>query len=126
MFFFGFSLLNVFHVYLSVVLFSFFSLIDIFYYIQLVQPAYQLMLEHIRSNTLDNFKKTLTDTLNGGQGFAIAARECTQKFTRLFDEQCQGIAINCHFLKNSFFFLDPQNVNFKCFYLICRCCYPTS
>ncbi|KAL8217358.1 hypothetical protein R6Q57_020731 [Mikania cordata] len=57
--------------------------------LQLVQPAYQLMLEHIRSETLNNFKKALTDALNGGQGFAVAARDCTTKFITLFDKQCQ-------------------------------------
>ncbi|KAL8256699.1 hypothetical protein R6Q59_028740 [Mikania micrantha] len=57
--------------------------------LQLVQPAYQLMLEHIRSETLNNFKKALTDALNGGQGFAVAVRDCTTKFITLFDEQCQ-------------------------------------
>ncbi|XP_076946141.1 protein ROOT HAIR DEFECTIVE 3-like [Bidens hawaiensis] len=61
--------------------------------LQLVQPAYQLMLEHIRSETLNNFKKTLTDALSEGQGFAVAARDCTTKFTRLFDEQCQDAII---------------------------------
>ncbi|XP_076881841.1 protein ROOT HAIR DEFECTIVE 3-like [Bidens hawaiensis] len=60
--------------------------------LQLVQPAYQLMLEHIRSETLNNFKKTLTDALSE-QGFAVAARDCTTKFTRLFDEQCQDAII---------------------------------
>ncbi|KAI3671636.1 hypothetical protein L1987_87376 [Smallanthus sonchifolius] len=59
--------------------------------LQLVQPAYQLMLEHIRAETLNNFKTKLTDALNGGQGFAVAARDCITKFMRLFDEQCQDI-----------------------------------
>ncbi|XP_024969122.1 protein ROOT HAIR DEFECTIVE 3-like [Cynara cardunculus var. scolymus] len=61
--------------------------------LQLVQPAYQLMLEHIRSGTLDYFKKALNDSLNGGQGFAAAARDCTTKSTRLFDEQCKDAII---------------------------------
>ncbi|KAI3761637.1 hypothetical protein L1987_52058 [Smallanthus sonchifolius] len=61
--------------------------------LQLVQPAYQLMLEHIRSETLNNFKTALTDALNGGQGFAVAARDCITKFMRLFDEQCQDALI---------------------------------
>ncbi|KAI3727323.1 hypothetical protein L1987_67136 [Smallanthus sonchifolius] len=61
--------------------------------LQLVQPAYQLMLEHIRSVTLENFKKALNDALNGGLGFAVAARDCTTKFMRLFDEQCQDAVI---------------------------------
>ncbi|KAI3766456.1 hypothetical protein L2E82_16514 [Cichorium intybus] len=61
--------------------------------LQLVQPTYQLMLEHIRSGTLDNFKKSLNDALNGGQAFAVAVRDCTSKFTRLFDEQCEDAII---------------------------------
>ncbi|XP_071728538.1 protein ROOT HAIR DEFECTIVE 3-like [Rutidosis leptorrhynchoides] len=60
---------------------------------QLVQPAYQLMLEHIRSRTLDNFKKALSDALNGGQGFALAARECSKKFMKIFEEQCEDAVI---------------------------------
>ncbi|PWA80943.1 protein ROOT HAIR DEFECTIVE 3 [Artemisia annua] len=60
---------------------------------ELVQPAYQLMLEHIRSGTLANFKKALSDALNSGQGFAAAARDCINKFTKLFDEQCQDAVI---------------------------------
>ncbi|GJS87681.1 root hair defective 3-like protein [Tanacetum coccineum] len=55
--------------------------------VQLVQPAYQLLLEHLRSVTLKNFKTALNHALNTGQGFAMAARDCTKKFTRLFDEQ---------------------------------------
>ncbi|KAL9999391.1 putative P-loop containing nucleoside triphosphate hydrolase [Helianthus debilis subsp. tardiflorus] len=60
---------------------------------QLVQPAYQLMLEHIRSETLESFEKALNDALKEGQGFAVAARDCTTKFMRLFDEQCQDAVI---------------------------------
>nr|KAJ0210225.1 hypothetical protein LSAT_V11C400194890 [Lactuca sativa] len=61
--------------------------------LQLVQPAYQLMLEHIKSGTLENFKKALIDALNGGQGFAVAARDNTAKFTTLFEEQCEDAII---------------------------------
>ncbi|XP_071711747.1 protein ROOT HAIR DEFECTIVE 3 isoform X2 [Rutidosis leptorrhynchoides] len=61
--------------------------------LQLVQPAYQSMLEHIRSGTFDNFKKALSDALNGGQGFAMAARECSNKFIKLFDEHCEDAII---------------------------------
>nr|GFB55628.1 protein root hair defective 3-like isoform X2 [Tanacetum cinerariifolium] len=55
--------------------------------VQLVQPAYRLLLDHLRSVTLKNFKTSLNHALNTGQGFALAARDCTNKFTRLFDEQ---------------------------------------
>ncbi|XP_042756298.1 protein ROOT HAIR DEFECTIVE 3 isoform X1 [Lactuca sativa] len=61
--------------------------------IQLVQPTYQLMLEHIQLETLDKFKKALQDALNGGQGFAKAAWNCTESFMTLFDEQCKEVAI---------------------------------
>nr|GFD03385.1 protein root hair defective 3 [Tanacetum cinerariifolium] len=37
---------------------------------------------------LKNFKTALNHALNGGHGFAMAARDCTKKFS-LFDEQCE-------------------------------------
>ncbi|GJY64689.1 protein root hair defective 3 [Tanacetum coccineum] len=61
--------------------------------VQLVQPAYRLLLDHLRSVTLKNFKTALDHDLNTGQGFAMAARDCTNKFTRLFDEQYASIKI---------------------------------
>ncbi|KAJ0785144.1 putative P-loop containing nucleoside triphosphate hydrolase [Helianthus annuus] len=61
--------------------------------IQLVQPAYQLMLEHIQLETLDKFKKSLLDALSGGLGFANAARDCTGSFIRIFEEQCKDATI---------------------------------
>ncbi|KAL0341891.1 UNVERIFIED_CONTAM: protein ROOT HAIR defective [Sesamum calycinum] len=42
--------------------------------LQLVQPAYQFMLGHIRSGTLDKFKEAFDSALNEGKGFAAAAR----------------------------------------------------
>ncbi|KAK9066413.1 hypothetical protein SSX86_013735 [Deinandra increscens subsp. villosa] len=54
---------------------------------QLVQPAYQLMLGHILPEMLGNFKKALNDALGGGLGFAVAARDCSKEFTRLLDEK---------------------------------------
>ncbi|KAI3684189.1 hypothetical protein L6452_33409 [Arctium lappa] len=61
--------------------------------IQLVQPTYQLMLEHVQSETLDKFKKALNDALSGGQGFSIAACDCTTSFMRIFDEQCKDATV---------------------------------
>ncbi|GJS71269.1 root hair defective 3-like protein isoform X1 [Tanacetum coccineum] len=61
--------------------------------IQLVQPTYQLMLEHIQLESLDKFKKALQDALSGGQVFADAASECAGSFMRLFDEQCKDATI---------------------------------
>ncbi|KAL3512136.1 hypothetical protein ACH5RR_024853 [Cinchona calisaya] len=46
--------------------------------LQLVQPAFQLMLGHIWSGTLERFKEAFNDALNGGKGFAITARRCTE------------------------------------------------
>lgn len=58
---------------------------------QLVQPAYQLMLGHIRSGTLDKFKEAFDKALSGGEGFAVAAHGCTKAFMTQFDEECAGI-----------------------------------
>lgn len=57
------------------------------------------MLEHIRSSTLNDFKIALKDALNGGQGFAIVAHDCSHRYKTLFDEKCKGIAIKCLFQK---------------------------
>ncbi|KAG6415812.1 hypothetical protein SASPL_123231 [Salvia splendens] len=54
--------------------------------LQLIKPAYQSMLEHICSETLDRFKEALDNTLNEGKGFAVAARDCTDYFMTQFDE----------------------------------------
>ncbi|KAL2516350.1 Protein ROOT HAIR DEFECTIVE 3 [Forsythia ovata] len=54
--------------------------------LQLVQPAYQSMLGHIRSGTLDGFKDAFDNALNGGKGFAMAARDCSENFMSQFDE----------------------------------------
>ncbi|KAL6559965.1 Cell wall protein rhd3 [Orobanche gracilis] len=54
--------------------------------LQLVQPAYQFMLGHIRSGTLDKFKAAFGSALNEGRGFAAAARDCKAYFMSQFDE----------------------------------------
>ncbi|KAL3532490.1 hypothetical protein ACH5RR_006011, partial [Cinchona calisaya] len=46
--------------------------------LQLVQPAFQLMLGHIWSGTLERFKEAFNDALNGGKGFAITACQCIE------------------------------------------------
>ncbi|GKB09150.1 protein root hair defective 3, partial [Tanacetum coccineum] len=51
------------------------------------------MLEHIKSRTLDNFKKALSHAISGGQGFAVVARDCSKKFLKLFDGQCEDAVI---------------------------------
>ncbi|KAK1375943.1 Protein ROOT HAIR DEFECTIVE 3-like [Heracleum sosnowskyi] len=61
--------------------------------LQLVQPAHQSMLGHIRSRTLDKFKDAFDNALKGGQGFAEAARESTKLFMNIFDEECTDAII---------------------------------
>lgn len=62
--------------------------------LQLVQPAYQLMLSHIRSGTLERFKEAFDEALNGGKGFAMAARHCSETFMSRFDEACADAIID--------------------------------
>lgn len=49
------------------------------------------MLGHIRAKTLDGFKEALDKALERGEGFAIAAHDCTQVFMSKFDKGCEGI-----------------------------------
>ncbi|KAA8541686.1 hypothetical protein F0562_022838 [Nyssa sinensis] len=61
--------------------------------LQLVLPAYQSMLGHIRSGTLDGFKEAFDKALTGGEGFSMAARNCTESFMTLFDEACEDASV---------------------------------
>ncbi|KAK4361820.1 hypothetical protein RND71_017061 [Anisodus tanguticus] len=61
--------------------------------LQLVQPAYQSMLGHIRSDTFERFKEAFEKALKGGKGFALAARECSESFMSHFDEECTDAII---------------------------------
>ncbi|KAJ6342749.1 hypothetical protein OIU78_010634 [Salix suchowensis] len=54
--------------------------------LQLVQPAHQSMLGHIRSRTLENFKEAFEKALNAGEGFSLAAVTCTQNHMDKFDK----------------------------------------
>uniref|UniRef100_A0A7C8YEU2 Protein ROOT HAIR DEFECTIVE 3 homolog n=1 Tax=Opuntia streptacantha TaxID=393608 RepID=A0A7C8YEU2_OPUST len=60
--------------------------------LQLVQPAFQSILGHLRSETLDKFKEAFEKALNG-EGFAAAAHSCKQRFVNLFDEGCADAVI---------------------------------
>ncbi|KAL3631994.1 hypothetical protein CASFOL_024978 [Castilleja foliolosa] len=62
--------------------------------LQLVQPAYQFMLGHIRSGTLDKFKAAYDTALNEGKGFSMAARDCTTYSMSKFDEEAAGADID--------------------------------
>ncbi|ONI14745.1 hypothetical protein PRUPE_3G005800 [Prunus persica] len=56
--------------------------------LQLVQPAFQALLGHIRSGSLDKFKGAFDKTLNGEEAFSVAACNCSESFMALFDEGC--------------------------------------
>ncbi|BAT98399.1 protein ROOT HAIR DEFECTIVE 3 homolog 1-like isoform X1 [Vigna umbellata] len=60
---------------------------------QLVHPAFQSALGHIRSGTLDKFKVVFDKALNGGEGFSEAARKCSEFCMVQFDEACADIVI---------------------------------
>ncbi|KAJ0519970.1 putative P-loop containing nucleoside triphosphate hydrolase [Helianthus annuus] len=61
--------------------------------LQLVQAAYQLTLEHIRSETLEKFNKAFDSALSEGQGFSKAAINCKTSIMKLFDEHCKGAVV---------------------------------
>ncbi|KAJ8756094.1 hypothetical protein K2173_024641 [Erythroxylum novogranatense] len=61
--------------------------------LQLVQPAYQSMLGHIRSGTFEKFKTAFEKALNAGEGFALASTTCSQSCMALFDEGCAEVVI---------------------------------
>lgn len=61
--------------------------------LQLVQTAFQSILGHLRSGTLDKFKDAFDKALNGGEGFSSAAHSCKQLFMKHFDEGCADSVI---------------------------------
>ncbi|KAL6996332.1 Cell wall protein rhd3 [Sarracenia purpurea var. burkii] len=61
--------------------------------LQLVQPAYQSMLGHIRTGTLDKFKDAFEKALNEGIGFSVAAHNCAESYMTQFDEGCADAII---------------------------------
>ncbi|XP_054790256.1 protein ROOT HAIR DEFECTIVE 3-like isoform X1 [Prosopis cineraria] len=61
--------------------------------LQLVQPAFQSALGHIRSGTFDKFKEAFDKALNGGDGFSAAAKNCVESCMAQFDEACADVVI---------------------------------
>lgn len=57
---------------------------------QLVLPAFQSVLGHLRSETLQKFKEAFDKALHRGEGFSSAARNCTKLCMAQFDEGCAG------------------------------------
>ncbi|RVW51979.1 Protein ROOT HAIR defective 3-like 1 [Vitis vinifera] len=73
--------------------------------LQLVQPAYQLMLGHIRSGTLDKFKEAFDKALSGGEGFAVATHGCTKAVMTQFDEECAVTVVKIYLCYKALLFL---------------------
>ncbi|XP_072995520.1 protein ROOT HAIR DEFECTIVE 3-like [Typha latifolia] len=61
--------------------------------LQMVNPAYQSLLGHLRTKTLDDFKEAFDKALSRGEGFAVSALDCTQFFMSKFDNSCKDAAI---------------------------------
>ncbi|PKA57267.1 Protein root hair defective 3 [Apostasia shenzhenica] len=61
--------------------------------LQLVHPAYHSLLGHLRSKTLEDLKVAFEKALERGEGFAVAARDCTESFMLVFDEGCKDAAV---------------------------------
>ena len=54
------------------------------------------MLGHIRTGTLDKFKEAFDKALSEGEGFSVAAHNCTESFMSQFDEACSGTSTNLY------------------------------
>ncbi|KAI9079208.1 hypothetical protein K1719_038813 [Acacia pycnantha] len=61
--------------------------------LQLVQPAFQSALGHVRSGTFDKFKEAFDKALNGGEGFSAAAKNSVESYMAQFDEACADIVV---------------------------------
>ncbi|XP_050285606.1 protein ROOT HAIR DEFECTIVE 3-like [Quercus robur] len=61
--------------------------------LQRIQPAFQSLLGHIRSETLEKFKQVFDKALNGGEAFSLASCNCAQFCMALFDEGCADAVI---------------------------------
>ncbi|KAG1347728.1 putative protein ROOT HAIR DEFECTIVE 3 [Cocos nucifera] len=60
---------------------------------ELVHPAFQAMLGHIRTKALDKFKNDLEQSLKTGKGFAASVHDCIQSSLLEFDQECADVAI---------------------------------
>ncbi|XVF27210.1 hypothetical protein REPUB_Repub14bG0087500 [Reevesia pubescens] len=58
-----------------------------------VYPAYLNLLGHVRSKALEDFKSTLEQMLNKGEGFAASAHACTKSCMLEFDQGCADATI---------------------------------
>uniref|UniRef100_A0A0D6QSC7 Sey1/RHD3-like three-helix bundle domain-containing protein n=1 Tax=Araucaria cunninghamii TaxID=56994 RepID=A0A0D6QSC7_ARACU len=56
--------------------------------LNLVYPAYQAMLGHLRSKAFNRFKDELEEAVKNGEGFAAVVRRCTKSCMEQFDQGC--------------------------------------
>ncbi|KAM7472585.1 hypothetical protein LguiA_010768 [Lonicera macranthoides] len=61
--------------------------------LQLVEPAYQRMLEHIHSQTLDRFKEAFQEKINGSEEFFVSAHDSIKSSMTQFDELCADVMV---------------------------------
>ncbi|CAH9052320.1 unnamed protein product [Cuscuta europaea] len=62
--------------------------------LQLIQPSYQSMLGHIRSEVMERFKEMFSSALSAGKSFAVATSECSESCLVHFDDKCKDAAID--------------------------------
>ncbi|KAG9451923.1 hypothetical protein H6P81_004827 [Aristolochia fimbriata] len=62
--------------------------------LHLVHPAYQAMLGHLRSKSLENFKNRLEQSLKKGEGFAASVCECNRSCMLDFDQGCEDVTVH--------------------------------
>uniref|UniRef100_A0A0D6QUT6 Protein ROOT HAIR DEFECTIVE 3 homolog n=2 Tax=Araucaria cunninghamii TaxID=56994 RepID=A0A0D6QUT6_ARACU len=62
--------------------------------LDLVFPAYQAMLGHLRSKALNMFKDELDQGLKNGEAFAMAVRNCTKASLAEFDQRCADATVS--------------------------------
>lgn len=58
--------------------------------LQLVQPAFQKMLTHLRMKALEKFKTGLNSSLESGKGFGASVRDNTECSLKEFEQGCAG------------------------------------
>ncbi|CAN6465056.1 unnamed protein product [Victoria cruziana] len=61
--------------------------------LHLLYPAYQSVLGHLRSKTLDHFKNVFDQALQQGEGFAVAAGNCAACCMSEFDHGCTDASV---------------------------------
>ncbi|GJM95220.1 hypothetical protein PR202_ga11930 [Eleusine coracana subsp. coracana] len=61
--------------------------------LQLVQPAFQKLLSHLRLKALQKFKTGLNHSLESGKSFALAVRENTESSLNEFEQGCADAVI---------------------------------